>query len=368
MIDYQYLIEYFKELPFLVQLVWRVIGLMFLSITLLTVYLKVIRYYLRKKEKEFAIFKKDYEALLIEYLYAEKENEKISKEQQSIILKIKTHVPFKNKRKMLISVLYNLMNEVSGEMADSIKILYYKTGLINYALSRLKNKNWYVIAKGIGELTRFNIEEAYDDVAKFINHPRKEVRNETQLYLVNLFRFEGLSFLNDLKTPLSEWNQVQLLEILHKFDDQQICDIKPWLTSTNNTVVLFALKLAQIYNQFEVKDILIELLSHKEKEIRICAIEVLTNLYGIEAKEMLKTNFNESSLEEQLCFFQMLEKLVVPSDEPFIEKHLFHKDFEIQLLALKILKSINIDKFLKLNKLSSKKEAPEMFKFVNNIQ
>ncbi|MBN4085418.1 hypothetical protein JYT89_03650, partial [Flavobacteriaceae bacterium AH-315-B10] len=228
--------------------------------------------------------------------------------------------------------------------------------------------NWYVIAKGIGELTRFNIEEAHDDVAKFINHPRKEVRNETKLYLVNLFRFEGLSFLNDLKTPLSEWNQVQLLEILHKFDDQQICDIKPWLKSTNDTVVLFALKLAKIYNQFEVKDVLIELLSHKEKEVRIFTIEVLTNLYGIEAKEMLKTNFNESSLEEQLCFFQMLEKLVVPSDEPFIEKHLFHKDFEIQLLALKILKSINIDKFMKLNKMSSKKEAPAMFKFVNNIQ
>ena len=132
-------------------------------------------------------------------------------------------------------------------------------------------------------------------------------------------------------------------------------------------MVLFALKLAKIYNQFEVKDTLMTLLSHPVKEVRIMAIEVLTSLYGIEAKEMLKTNFNVLSLEEQISFFGLLEKLVVPSDEPFIEKHLFHKNFEIQLLALKILKSINIDKFMGLSNPPENKENKKILKFVNNI-
>ena len=367
MIDIQYFVDYYNEFPFLVQLVWMVSGLLFSSIILLTAYLKVIRYYLRKKDKEFTKFKNDYEGLLVEYLYADKESEEVSKEKQAIMLKIKSHIPYKNKRKMVISILYNLMNEVSGEMADSIKTLYYETGLIDYALTRLNNKNWYVIAKGIGELTRFNIEEAYVNIVKFINHPRKEVRKETQLYLVSLFRFEGLSFLNELKEPLSEWAQVQLLEILQKLDDQEICDIKPWLKSTNDTVVLFALKLAQIYNQFEVKDTLMDLLSHKNKSIRIYVIEVLTHLYGIEAKDRLMANFNDLSIEEQISFFGLLEKLVIPSDEPFIEKHLFHKNFEIQLLALKILKSINIDKFIGLDKLPMHKKSPAMIKFVKTV-
>jgi hypothetical protein len=365
MIDIQYFVDLYNEFPFLVQLVWIVIGLMFLAIILLTMYLKVIRYYLRKKDIEFTKFKNEYEALLVEYLYADKESEEFNIEQQSIILKIKSHILFKNKRKRIISVLYKLMNEVSGEMADSIKTLYYETGLIDYALKRLNNKNWYVIAKGIGELTRFKIEEVYVDIVKFIDHPRKEVRKETQLYLVSLFRFEGLSFLNELKEPLSEWAQVQLLEILQKFDDQQICDIQPWLKSKNDTVVLFALKLAQIYNQFEVKDTLTDLLSHQNKSIRIYVIEVLTHLYGIEAKDKLKANFNDLSIEEQISFFGLLEKLVIPSDEPFIEKHLFHKNFEIQLLALKILKSINIDKFIGLNNLPKHKKSSAMLKMVN---
>ena len=110
-----------------------------------------------------------------------------------------------------------------------------------------------------------------------------------------------------------------------------------------------------------------DLLSHHNKSIRICVIEVLTHLYGIEAKDMLKTNFNDLSIEEQICFFEMLEKLVIPSDEPFIEKHLFHKNFEIQLLALKILKSINIDKFMGLINLPSDEKSPAMLKLENTI-
>ncbi|WP_111307753.1 HEAT repeat domain-containing protein [Confluentibacter sediminis] len=367
MINSQYSIDYFNELPLIIKVVWVFSFVLFLTIILLTIYLKIFRSYLRKKDQEKVKFKTEYEGLLVTYLYSSSDPRKLNPEQEAIILQLQNSLKSASERKIIISVLYNLMNEVSGEMSESIKTFYYKTGLIDYALAKLKNKNWYTIAKGIGELTRFNIVEAHDHISKFIKHPRNEVRNATQLYLVNLFRFNGLHFLDDLNVPLSEWVQVQLLETLQKFDDQQICNIQPWLKSTNNTVILFALKLAQIYNQFEVKDSLIELLSHSNKEIRVKAIDVLSHLYGIEAKEILKTNFNELSLEEQISFFGLLEKLVVPSDEPFVEKHLFHKNFEIQLLALKILKSINVDKFKWLSNSAKTNYNSEMIEYVNNI-
>ena len=63
----------------------------------------------------------------------------------------------------------------------------------------------------------------------------------------------------------------------------------------------------------------------------------------------------------------MLEKLVMPDDEPFVEKHLFHKDFEIQLLAIKILKSINIDKYEQLTSLPSHEKSTAMLKLENTI-
>lgn len=348
---YQSIVDYFTEFPLLVKLVWMLCGFLALIILIIAICLKVLRHSLRTKEIEVKKFKKDYEAILVEYLYSGNEDGEISDTQLAIIEKLKTDIQKKSRQKIITSILYDLMNEVSGEMSQSIKTFYYKTGLINFALSKLKSKSWEVVAKGIGELRRFRVEEVHEDISKFINHPRSEVRRETELYLVNLFLFDGLSFLDHLKKPLSEWSQIQLLETLQQFDNQQICDIKPWLKSSNNSVVIFALKLAQVYNQFEVKDVLMELLSHEDKNIRVTTIEVLSHLYGFEAKEMLKANFNDLSLEEQISFFGLLEKLVMPGDEPFIEKHLFHRNFEVQLLALKILKSINIDRFMRLRKL-----------------
>ena len=367
MIDFQILLEYYKEFPFLVKLAWDLSIVLSVLITILIVYLKFVRKNLRNTEIDNLKFKNEYEGLLIEYLYLEEDTVEISEPQKIILEKLRKHVHIKAKRKVIISVLYKLMNQVSGEVTDALKVVYQNTGLIHYALLRLKSKKWYVIAKGIGELTKFKIDSVEDEIKPYLTHPIREVRKEAHFYFVTLFNFDGLSFLDKLTTPLSEWDQIQMLEILQKFSDQEICDIKPWLKSKNDTVVLFALKLANLYNQYEVKDVLIDLLSHSNKTIRIQVIEVLTHLYGIEAKDVLKANFNELSLEEQISFFRMLEKLVIPDDEPFIEKHLFHKNFEIQLLALKILKSINIDKYLGLNKLPSNEKSLAMLNLTDTI-
>jgi len=367
MIDYQYIYNTYNDLPSLIKLAWAVSALLALTIIFLSMYLKVIRHSLRKKREINIKFKTEYESLLVKYLYSGDDSKKTTETQNSIIESLKESVKIDSKRKIIIAVLYDLMNEVSGEMSDSIQTFYYKTGLIKYSYAKLKNKKWHVIAKGIGELRRFRINKESHRVTKFINHPVKEVQKETHLYMVNLFLFDGLSFLDHLKTPLSEWEQIQLLETLQKFENQEICDIRPWLKSTNNSVVLFALKLAQIYNQFEVKDTLMELLSHTNKDVRLNTINVLTHLYGIEAKDVLKANFNTLSIEEQISFFGLLEKLVVPDDEPFIEEHLFHKNFEIQLLALNILKEINIDKYMGLSKLPKKEKSTAMIKSEKTI-
>lgn len=367
MIDYQNLYDHYNNFPLLIKMVWALSGILLFVITILTIYLKIIRLALRKKRADNLYFKGKYESLLVEYLYATNEAGTLSQVQLDIINQIKKSIKVPSRRKIIVSVLYGLMNEVSGEMSDSIKTFYEEVGLVHYALERLKSRKWHVIAKGIGELRHFRIEHASHDIVPFINHPKMEVRTETHIYMVNLFLFDGLSFLDELKAPLSEWLQIQLLETLQKFDNQEICDIRPWLQSTNDTVVLFALKLAQVYNQFEVKKTLMNLLSHKNKEIRVTTINVLAHLYGIEAKEMLKSNFNNLSTEEQISFFELLEKLVMPDDEPFVEAHLFHKNFEIQLMALKILKEINIDKYMGLVNLSDNEKSPAMVKAVNAL-
>jgi hypothetical protein len=358
-----HLIDNFKQLPILIKIVWILSLILGVIIFNLVIYLKYLRGYLRNKEKIFAKVQSEYERELINYLYADQEEDPT---KLKIVEKMKTCIKDKFKRKIFLTVLSKLKNDISGEMADSIQHLYVKSGLIDYSLAKLKSSKWDVKASGIKELALFEITNIYSEISKYKDYPKQEVRNEVQLYFVNLFQFKGLDFLNDLKTPISEWNQIQLLEILQKFDDQKITDISHWLKSKNISVVMFALKLAKIYNQFQVIDILLGLLVHDNKEIRVEAIKVLSYFQANKAKQILKNNFLNSSADEQIAFFNMLEGIVEINDEDFILENVSHENFEIKALALKLLKIINTDRFKMLSLSSSDVESKKIFNYLEN--
>ena len=363
---YQFLIDYFNDSPTIIQAAWIIIGLFSILIIGLIFYLKYLRGHLRKKERISAAYEQEYESALITYLYAGNEEETISLEQQAIIDLLKNDAKEPFKRKILIAVLVKLKNEISGEVADSIQNLYYQTKLVDYALSRLSHKKWFVIAKGIRELKQFQIKEAYDQVIIHLNHPRPEVRKEMQLYMVNLFDFEGLTFLDLLETPLSEWDQIQLLEIVQKLETQNISNITSWLHSSNDSVIIFALKLAKIYNQLEAKNEIIQLLHHRNKKVRLDAIDVLSYLNVLEAKEILKTDLEKRSQEEQIAVFKMMENLYESDDESFIMKYINYDLFEIKIMALKILKGINREKFCALKIQSANDPYLRIVNFIEN--
>ncbi|WP_372792663.1 hypothetical protein [Lutibacter sp.] len=364
MIDLQYYTEYFWELPILIKVVWLISGVLFVVILALIAYLKFLRSHLRENEKTLKKYQKEYEENLINYLYAGDNENEISEAQRVLINKMKICVADKFKRKILISVMSKLINDISGEMAHSIQKFYFETGLVNYALYKLKGRKWDVIASGIKELTQFEVKEAHNEIIKYVKHPNLEVRNEAQLYLVSLFQFKGLVFLDKLKTSLSEWAQIQLLEILQKFDNQEIPNIRPWLQSKNNSVVQFSLKLVKIYNQFDVRDILLELLSHENKEIRVDTIQVLNYFQDTECKHFLKTKFNTSSEEEQIEFFRLLEITADTDDEVFILENVAHTNFKIKLAALKILKAINLEIFNEVKLETTDLQVVEIVKFI----
>ncbi len=313
-----------------------------LSIIALVIYLKNLRDRLKIKGRIEATYQKKYESDLIEYLYAG-EGENISPEQQKKVDYLKKCAVNPLKRKLIIKTFLKLRNEVSGETADAIQNLYYKTELINSASSKLKSKKWDTVARSIKELTQFEIKEAHDKIILLVNHPKKEVRNEIQKYLVKLFRFDGLEFLDVLENQLSEWDQIQLLEILNKFDNPHIPDMSNWLASKNDSVVSFAIKLAKLYNQFGAKDDIIALFNHPNIEIRIQAIDIVAHLGIYEAAEILKKDLFSRSLEEQIAFFKMMEEMSMPDDIPFIKDYIDHENFFIRISVMKILNLITVD-------------------------
>ncbi|HJS01083.1 MAG TPA: HEAT repeat domain-containing protein [Flavobacterium sp.] len=313
------------------------------TMAILVLYLKNIRDRLKIKARIEATYQKKYESDLLEYLYAG-EGENISPDQQKKIDYFSKCAQNPLKRKIIIKTFLRLRNEVSGETADAIQKLYYQTRLIQSATKKLKSKKWDTVARTIKELSQFEIKEAHDEIILLINHPKKEVRNEIQKYLVKLFRFDGLEFLSVIENQLSEWDQIQLIEILNKFDNPDIPDLNKWLASSNESVVSFALKLSKLYNQFNVKDEIIKVLfEHYDPEIRIQAINVVTHLGIYEAVTTLKEDFFNRTLDEQIAIFKMMEEMSMPEDIDFVKDFVNHENFFIRISAMKILNLITVD-------------------------
>ena len=365
MIENNYFIENFEQSPLVIQIVWTSIGITIFLLFIIIIYLKYLRSILRQNDRSKKKLEKEYETAIINYLYAGNEIQEISSEQQSIIDELKSTISEPFKRDILISTLLKLSYEISGEMAESIYKLYSQTGLLEYSLAKLRNRKWNIIAEGIIEVTLFQVKEVQDQVKIHINHPKMQVRSAMQLYLVNLFHFEGLDFLNHITTPISEWDQIQLLEVLQLNSTQQVSDIKSWLQSANESVVFFSLKLAKIYNQYGAKNELIALLDHGNIKIRMDAIHLLSYLNIIEAKITLKNNFEKLTLEEQIVFFDMMENLYEKTDKPFILENILNPNFEIKFSALKILKNLNIEEFNSFKDLTLE---PEFVRIVKHIE
>ena len=87
----------------------------------------------------------------------------------------------------------------------------------------------------------------------------------------------------------------QPIPILQKFDNQEIPNITPWLQSENNSVVQFALKLAKIYNQF---DVINELLTENTEAIKDKLNENLNKAQNLqeEFKEIKKMMLDKKQI------------------------------------------------------------------------
>ncbi|WKD86192.1 hypothetical protein KCTC32516_01553 [Polaribacter huanghezhanensis] len=359
-------INFFKELPPIIKLMWTLAVFSFLILVELTIHLKLLRKRLRKHETSLLKYQKEYEELLVNYLYASEDKEQFSDVQKKINSSIQLGLSSNYKRKIFIKVMIKLMNEISGEMIDELKGLYRELGLIKYAKLKLRHKKWHVIAIGIRDLRRFKIEEVADEVGELINHSKEEVRREAHLYFLNVFNFKGLEFLSKLKASLSEWDQIGFFSVLQKFDEQEIPDLTRWLLSENDYVVLFTLNLVKIYNRMETKETLLELLNHENCEIRCKVIELLDYFYVVEAKPILLKIYLELTEKEKFRVFEFLENMGEVEDEYFIFNHIETASFNAKVIGLRILKKMNTSKFISLKERTDDEEIHTIINFIEN--
>lgn len=228
-------------------------------------------------------------------------------------------------RQVAIDELIKCKKNFSGAVADNIVSLYNKLGLREDSLLKMRNKRkWYLQARGIQELYLMNQKDLLTKIYRETNSANEFVRSEAQIAVINLTGFNGLRFLDVITYPLTLWQQIKLLEQLKLFGKKEdLSDrIPKWLDSKNETVVVFALRLAAEYQQFAVRDNVVECLVHPAKLVRTQAIKTLITLSDENTASMLTGYFSKEDFDNQVHMLNSL--LPIATDE--------QKDFMIRLL------------------------------------
>ncbi|MDB4289675.1 hypothetical protein N9887_01185 [Flavobacteriaceae bacterium] len=266
-----------------------------------------------------------------------------SEEEDLLRVRMKKFKPYtKNKfdKSILLKTIFKIHNDMTGDIAEKLKMLYIELELVDESIKKIKSSKWHIQIIGMRELSDMRIKDVADDIGLLSLNKNEILRREAQLALVKINGFQALDFLNNLTYTLSEWQQLLLLETIQYFNENNLPPLEPLLKSENDSVVLFVLKICTIFNLIRLKDNLIQLLNHENEQLRIEAIEVIGELQITDSLAILKIKYAESTKPVQLKIIELFGKIADKTSIPYLAKKLQLYDYETNLQVLRAINSI----------------------------
>jgi hypothetical protein len=268
---------------------------------------------------------------LSSYIFEDLEDKQAVKEFQN------KYIPDAGKRKVVLENLLTLHKGLIGDSADKLRYLYLELGLNNYSKQKLYSTNWDEVATGIVELAEMDIRDYIDLINSFVNHSHPVVRSEAQVATLKLKTSRLFSFLDDLNTPLLDWQQQQLEKAAYKAPLAEIPDFKKWLYHRQETVIIFSLRMISYYGQHNALQDILVLLDHPSEFLREEAIITLRHLESFDAVSKLTAIYARESIDLQLQILKTLPVIGGKESASLYEQALYASDKRLQLAAARAL-------------------------------
>lgn len=267
----------------------------------------------------------------------------IETEKPTIPERLKRLLPDRHFRLILTGKLVKAKRNMSGAASENLTQLFRQLKLDKRALTLLDASSWYMQASAIQQLSIMELSEYKEKVFEYINHKRALIRIEAQNAVLKFYGFEGLRFLDQVSYPITEWQQIKLLDELSHLPPENFTGIDIWLNSGNVSVVIFALKLVRIYQKFEAYDQVLGCLKHANPEVRRQAIHVLQDLPNDRTASVLITIYPDETPINRIAILRVLESVSTGSDIFFLLGLLDDTSNEIKASSARTLASLGDD-------------------------
>ena len=250
-------------------------------------------------------------------------------------------------RNLFLQKLAESEKKFSGAAQNKLKDLFQEYGLQEEALKKLNQKKEHIIAGGIQELTAMHVEEALPKISTFLTHPSAQVYQEAQYAMVNFKGFEGLHFLNTISSKISEWQQLRLLISITHIPENSGDNIKSWMESSNESVVIFTLKLIRKFQILSLYSTVINLLDHPSVDVRIQTVQTLLSLENSSTIAHLMETYPHQPVEVQKEILKVMKKSKDQCSTDFLKDQLLNNpDSGIKVHAAEALCALEQQEYL----------------------
>jgi hypothetical protein len=306
--------------------------ILFVSITVLL--LIAIYYFLYVKKRRHLLqqsVQKSLELWLSKAILEDYDNE----EEASFHVPEKFIKHFRNpaKAEFALKELMTSKRNLTGTAADNVIKLYIQLGFKEHTLKKFRSKLWYKKAESIQQLYMMNQVDMFTKIYRHTNSSNEYVRMEAQTAVISFSGFEGLRFLEHLTYPMNEWQQVQLLEQLRPLNLIEMKRLPTWLRSSNETVVIFALKLVQEFQQFQVHNEVCATLNSSNEKLRYQAIKTLNRIATTDTEHILATQYQKETFPNKILILQQMRMLATKDNIGFLVAAAEENDDTIKLNA-----------------------------------
>lgn len=250
-------------------------------------------------------------------------------------------------RNLFLQKLAESEKKFSGAAQEKLKDLFREYGLQEEALKKLHQKKIHLIAGGIQELTAMNVEDALPKISTFLSHPSAQVYQEAQYAMVHFKGFEGLHFLNSITSKISEWQQLRLLISITHIPENSGDTIKSWMESSNDSVVIFTLKLLRKFQMLSLYSSVIDLLEHPSSEVRIQTVQTLLSLENPSTIAHLMEVYPDQPTEVQKEILRVIKKSKDQCSTDFLKDQLLNtSDSGVKVCAAEALCALEKQNYL----------------------
>ena len=246
------------------------------------------------------------------------------------------------RKQALIDMMINLKKSFSGEFERQLDQVYRELALYDVSLKKIRNGTWSKKAQGIREIAAMNYQEAWLEIAKLRHSRNKILAQEAQMASIRLAEGKPLYFLDNYTKPISLWQQINFYHYLLKTDKSLLPDFQRWLSSDNESVVIFSLKMIRVFNQAEAAPVVADLLKHSSFQVKLQAIQTLTKLQAETYANRLFQMLDIQDTNIRVATIHALGKLGNEYHKKLLKSFLLDDTYQVRLAAAKALRGVQI--------------------------